>query len=264
MKKILLIVALVLVGFSAKAWNSQQDEGVVLLATKYLTPRAKLVLENFLGASYSDDIGYIAKLDKQKKSPYSKDVHYLHLDTNLQPMAVEGDDAVKAIEQALTVVAGYETLPKVEITKALRTIINLMCDMHYLSKVRIQGVDYSWADFKFNVQRASSGALAKEVSPTKWSSFWNTYAAYHKGFHAALWAEDLNVCHGAQYAEFTKGGLRDWAANNGAVALTLYNANVKPDGYMTRIERLQLEDLHYEMMAKAGLRLAALFNNALK
>lgn len=264
MKKIFLIVALILVGLNAKAWSSQQDEGVVLFATKHLTPRAKLVLENYLGTTYADDIAYIAKLDKQKRSPYSMEVHYLHLDTNLRPMAVEGDDAVKAIEQAMTVAAKYETLPKKEVVSALRTIINLMCDMHYLSKVRIQGVEHSWSDFKFNVQRASSGSLAKEVSPTKWSTFWNTYAAYHKGFHPALWAEDLEVCHGAQFAEFTQGSLHDWASNNGAVALKFYNANVKPDGYMTRLQRLELEDLHYEMMAKAGLRLAALLNEVLK
>lgn len=264
MKKILLIVALVLVGLNANAWNSQLDEAIVILSTKYLSPRSKLVVENFLGKTYADDVAYLDRLDKQKRSPYSRDVHYLHLDANLQPLAVEGDDAIKALNQAAAVLVKYETLPKKDIVAALRTIINLMCDMNNLSRIRIQGVDYSWQDFKVNVQRSASGSKMKETAPTKWSGFWNAYFGYHKGFYPALWAEDIDVCHGAQFAQFTQGTLNDWASQNGAVAMKLFSGSVKPEGLMTRVERLELEDLHCEMMAKAAFRLAAFLNYTLR
>ena len=264
MKKILLVAMLVFVSLNASAWNKAQDEGVVILASKYLSPTAKQVFDHYLGGSYADDVAYITNLEKRKRSPYTNEVHYLHLDGYLQPAAVEGDDAVKAIEAAVAVVQNCSLTPKAEVTAALRTIIHLMCDMHCLSNVRIASIPFSSQDFKINVQRAASGSKAKEYSPTKWSGFWNSYAGYHKGYFGELWAEEMDVCHGAQFAEFTKGGLRDWASNNGAIAMRLYTGNVQPEGKMSRIERLQLEDLHFQMMAKAGLRLAALMNNALK
>ena len=264
MKKIVLVAMLVFVSLNASAWNKAQDEGVVILASKYLSPTAKQVFDHYLGGSYADDVAYITNLEKRKRSPYTNEVHYLHLDGYLQPAAVEGDDAVKAIEAAVAVVQNCSLTPKAEVTAALRTIIHLMCDMHCLSNVRIASIPFSSQDFKINVQRAASGSKAKEYSPTKWSGFWNSYAGFHKGYFGELWAEEMDVCHGAQFAEFTKGGLRDWASNNGAIAMRLYTGNVQPEGKMSRIERLQLEDLHFQMMAKAGLRLAALMNNALK
>ena len=264
MKKILLVALLVLVSWNASAWSRTQEEGVVFLASKYLSPTAKAVFDHYLGSTYSDDVAYISTLEKRKRSPYSKEVHYLHLDANLQLVAADGDDAVKAIEEALTVVQNNSTNTKESVTAALRTIIHLMCDMHHLSNVRIESVPFSSQDFKINVQRAASGSKAKEFSPNKWSGFWNLYHNFHKGYFGELWAEDMEVCHGAQFAEFTKGGLHDWASQNGAVALKLYSGNVQPEAKMSRVERLELEDLNFEMMAKAGLRLAALINNALK
>ena len=264
MKKILLVVLLVFVAWNASAWNKAQDEAVVILASKHLTPTAKTLFDHYLGVSYADDVSYLPNLEKRKQSPYTKEVHYLHLDSSLQVKNGEGDDAVKAIEEAMNVVVNCTTRSKTEVVAALRTIINLMCDMHYLSKVRIEGVPHSWNDFTIQVQRSASGSKAKEFSSTKWGTFWYTYVTYHKGFHAELWAEDLEVCHGAQFAEFTKGGLRDWASENGSIALELYTGNAQPDAQMSRVERLELEDLNYAMIARAGFRLAALFNNALK
>lgn len=264
MKKILLVAMLVLVSLNASAWSKEQDEGVVILASKYLTPTAKQVFDYYLGTTYSDDVAYISNLEKRKRSPYTKEVHYLHLDGYLQPTAVEGDDAVKAIEAALTVVQNCATTSKTEVTAALRTIIQLMCDMHCLSNVRIASVSFSQQDFTIDVQRAASGSKAKEYSPTKWSTFWNVYSHFHKGYFGELWAEEMDVCHGAQFAEFTNGGLRNWASNNGARVLGLYRGNVQPAAKMSRVERLRLEDLNFEMMAKASFRLAALLNNALK
>ena len=263
MKKILLVVVLALVTLSAKAWTVQQDEGVVLLATKYLSPKAKMVVEEHLGTTYADDVAYLVKLEKKKQSPYSKNVHFLHLDANLQPMVVEGDDALKCVEQALALVSAYESHSKDEVTTALRTIINLMCDMHYISKIRIDGVAHSWHDFEVKRQVSASGSKAKEITRSKWSSFWNMYAGLHRGFYGELWAEDMDVCFGAKSGEFMQGTLREWASANGEVASKLY-AKITPENTMLRIEFLELEDLHYEMMARAAYRLAALLNENLK
>ena len=263
MKKILLVVVLALVTLGAKAWTVQQDEGVVLLATKYLSPKAKMVVEEHLGTTYADDVAYLVKLEKRKQSPYSKNVHFLHLDANLQPMVVEGDDALKSIKQALAVVSASESHSKSDVTAALRTIINLMCDMHCISKIRIDGVAHSWHDFDVKRQVSASGSKEKEVSQSKWSSFWNLYAGLHRGFYGELWAEDMDVCFGAKSGEFMQGTLSEWVSANGEIASKLYS-KITPENTMLRIEFLELEDLHYEMMARAAYRIAALLNENLK
>ena len=262
MKKILLIVALVAMSLSAGAWNRQQDEGVVILASKHLTPKAKMVLDGYLGTDYSDDVANIYNLERRKRSPYSTEVHFIHLDENLKVISGDDDDAVKAIEEALDIIK-RGTGSRNEITSAFRTVICLMCDMHCLSNVRIANIPHSQSDFEVQLQRTASGSKVKEVSRVKWSKLWGAYNGFHKGYFAELWAEDMEVCHGADYDKITKGGLRDWASRNGAIASDLY-ARITPTNVMTRIDFLKMEDLHFEMMASAGLRLAALLNQTIK
>lgn len=262
MKKILLIVALAFVSFSASAWSKQLDEAVVVLASKHLTPKAKMVVDGYLGTDYADDVYYINNLERRKRSPYSTEIHYTHLDENLQLVVNDNDDAVKGIEEALVVIE-KGTGSRNEIAAAFRTIISLICDMHTLSNVRIANVPHSQTDFDVQIQRSASGSKAKEVSRIKWSKFWGAYNGHHRGYFAELWAEEMEVCHGADYDKITKGDLRDWASRNGAVAADLYT-RINPTNAMTRVEFLKLEDLHLEMMATAGFRLAALLNNTIK
>ncbi|MBR2032543.1 MAG: hypothetical protein IKA04_10095 [Alistipes sp.] len=263
MKKILLLVALVALAWNASAWSKNQDEGVVILATNYLTPKAKSVVENYLGTSYSDDVAYLVSLEKEKINTYSKEVHYLHLNTSLQPASSDSNDAFRAIEESLAIVATRDSRSKEEVTAALRTVINLMCDMHYLSKVRIEGVEHSYKNFNVYCQANASGKNAEVYNRVQWSKFWDTYAKYHKGFFGQLWADDMAIRFGDRYEEFSKGNLRDWAQLNGEKAAQLY-VGFTPECQISRIERLRLEELHYEMMGRAGMRLAKLLNEAIK
>ena len=73
----------------------------------------------------------------------------------------------------------------------------------------------------------------------------------------------MELCHGGKYAEFTKGTLHDWAADNGARAAG-YLANIYPDAVITLREYLEMDFANYDMVARAGFRLAALLNEAIK
>ena len=73
----------------------------------------------------------------------------------------------------------------------------------------------------------------------------------------------MELCLGAQFEEFSKGSLNDWATQIGQKAAELYS-RVNPEYVMTRRERNELEELNYEMMTRAGFRLAALLNNNIK
>ena len=147
MKKIFMFVAFALVAFGANAWSLTQDEGVVVLAASHLSPEAKAMVEKYLGTTYQDDVQYLTNLEKKKKATHTKEIHYLHLNSELQPMKVEGDDALVALENAMAVVRARASHLDQEVTAAMRTIINLMCDIHNFSYVRIEGIPHSQQEF---------------------------------------------------------------------------------------------------------------------
>ena len=262
MKKIIFVLAFVLTVSVANAWNKMADEGVVVLASKHLSGEAKSMLTNYLGESYADDVQYLTILERKNVAGFTKEIHYLHLDKELQPVKVEGDDALVAIEQALAVVRDRKSHSTGEVRKSLRTLINLMCDIHHLSNVRIEGVPHSQGDFSFLVYAGDVGKR-KATSPIKWSNFWSSYSNWHKGFSGNLWAEDIELCLGAKREELSSGSLQDWTAQIGSQAVKMY-AHINSDYVMTKRERNELEVLNYEMMARAGYRLAVLLNDVVK
>ncbi len=262
MKKIFLVVALALGVSVANAWNNRADEGVVLFAEKHLTAKAKAMLNKYLGDSYNDDVRYLYGLEERNAALYTKSIHYLHLDKDLKPVKVEGNNAVVEIDNAMQVVRNCESQSKEVVVTALRTVINLMCDIHNLSNVRIEGVPHSYLDFKFTWYKGDVGKR-KTTAKISWSKYWDAYAGWHSGFSGKLWAEELELCLGSKRAEYSKGSLNDWATEVGGVANELY-ARINPEYMMTRREYNELENLNLEMMARAGYRLAALLNEAAK
>lgn len=262
MKKIFLIVALALTISVANAWNNSAEEGVVLLASKYLSADAKSLVSQYLGENYADDVRYLYNLERKKTSEYTKEVHYLHLDKEFRPLTVEGDDALATIEKSMAIIRSHTLYPKQDVVKALRTVINLMCDIHHLSYVRIEGIAHSQADFKFSCYAGDIGKR-KTLATLKWSSFWHIYSGWHSGFSGALWAEDLDLNLGHKRAEFSEGNLVNWVAQIGETAANQL-ARINPEYTMTRRERNELEVLNCEMMARAGYRLAALLNEVVK
>ena len=262
MKKILLILALTLSVSAVNAWNNIPDEAIMLVASKNLTKEGKELVTKYLGDSYADDVCYIAGLEKAKKSPFSKEVHYLHFDKNLKPAKVDGDDALAAIEKALEVVRARKSHTDAEVTKALRIVIDLMCDIHIISNVRIEGVAHSQSDFSFQWYNGDAGKR-KTLSTIKWSKMWVGYPQWHNGFSPQLWCEDLEYSLGSKREEFAKGSLNDWIAQIGDNASKFY-ARINPEYVMTRRERNELEGVNCEMMARAAYRLAALFNELAK
>ena len=262
MKKIFMFVAFALVAFGANAWSLTQDEGVVVLAASHLSPEAKAMVEKYLGTTYQDDVQYLTNLEKRKKATHTKEIHYLHLNSDLQPMKVEGDDALVALENAMAVVRARASHSDQEVTVAMRTIINLMCDIHNFSYVRIEGIPHSQQEFTFQCYGGDVGKR-KVANKVWWTRFWNSYGGWHPGFSGNFWAEDLELCHGKQREAFSEGSLNEWVAQVAAEAVKLYG-RIQPEYEMTRRERNELEYLNYEMIARAGYRLSKLFNELAK
>lgn len=262
MKKIFLVLSLVLTISVANAWEKRPDEGVVLLATKHLTAEAKAMVVKYLGENYNDDVRYLNTLEQKKTAKHTHELHFLHLDSNLQPLRGDGEDALVAIEKSLEIVRARNSHSAEEVTTAFRVIINLMCDMHNFSYVRIEGVPQSQQPFIFTCYAGDIGSR-KTTMKIRWANFWHSYTYWHGGFSGDLWAEDMELCLGSKFAEYSQGNLNDWTKHIGEKAAELY-ARINPEYVMTRRERNELEMLNYEMMTRAGFRLAALFNELAK
>ena len=261
MKKIFILLALVLTTSASYAWHNNCHEGIVILAVEHLNPEAKSAVEKYLGQSYNDDIKYLYKLEKAGKAKHGEEIHYLHLDKDFQPLSVEGDDAYAALEKALAVVRAHKTHSAAEVKNALRYVVGLMLDIHNLSLIRIENVAHSQSDFKF--RRHLSEYKPNVYKNYKWSTFFTAQSNSYAVFHADLWAEDMDVCHAKNKAEFTKGELHDWVASNGAMAAELLS-EINPENIMTLRRYLELDYLNYDMMARAGYRLAKLLNETIK
>ena len=259
MKRVLLlVVVLASMVSTASAWSARQDEAVVILATKHLSPEVLTIVQGYLGDRYADDVAHLYKLEKGGQSPFSKSVHKLHLNADLTPKNVEGDDALKVIELAVSVLRDHRARSKGEVVFALRTVINLMSDIHNFANVCIEGVPHSFSDFNIEVSGGRKGPTV-----VKWSNFFPSYANFHKGFSGPYWAQDFEIYYGSKGVELAAGTLHDWVAQIGAKAAELYARNF-PNREMPLRERLMHEELGYEMVARTGYRLAVLLNESLK
>lgn len=270
MKKISILLALLLSVFVANAWSHKCDEAAVIVAKEHLAPKTKKLVNKYLGRSYSDDVKYLYMLEKEEAEKLDKkarrqaaEVHYLHLDSNFQPKNVKGKDALKSLEAALTVVRNRKAYSKKEVTAALRTVINLVCDIHDLSKVRIDGIKHSKRDFKYNVPASEIGRKKDEIRKIKWSKSWRGFDGGYKFFSAKYWAEDLRIYIGNRYVEYSKGSLNEWVSESGALAAH-YLEMCKPNQTIGYMDRRWMTPVSYEMYAKATCRLAALLNENLK
>lgn len=233
------------------------------MAAQHLTPKAKAVVDRYLGTRYSDDIHYLYTLESKKKATHTKEIHYVHLDGNLQPMNVAGDDALVALEAALAVVESYESKSDEEVTAALRTVINLVSDIHLLSSYRIASIPYSQKVHKFIRHSYDYGPNKNETSQVNWHKVWGSFSRRYSGFSGEFWAYEMNVGKGKMYDEYSKGTLREWVVANGEIAAS-YLRKYTPDYVMTPFEFHSLEEVNYEMMARSSFRLAALLNATIK
>ena len=263
MKRLVLFAVLAIVALGAKAqvhgWEKRVYEGSMILAQRNLSEEGKAFVDRFLGKSFYEDVQFLYGLEKKKQNTHSKDIHFLYLDKDLRPMKREGDDLIKGIEEAIGIVRTRDGRERQEVVNALRTIINLMCDMHTIGYIRLEGYPHSLEDFKIYCYSGDTPKYNKRKHQVTWSRFWSIYDAWHNGVTGKMWAEDYELAYGEKAKAAAAGSLYDWAADCGKTAGEIYEW-AKPDYEMPRIQRNDLKDLHFEMMAKLGYRLAAMLD----
>jgi hypothetical protein len=266
MKKIFILFALVLATAAAYAWPNNCHEGIVILAVEHLTPQAKSAVNKYLGESYKDDIKYLYKLEKAGKAKHGEEIHYLHLAKNLKPNAKKKsqNDAYIAINKQLEIISAHDKYSAEEVTASLRTLIDLMCDIHDLAHIRIKGYPHSYEGFIYLVPKSEFGKGASKFSKEKWSTSWSRFGNYPAGFSGEFRAYDMKLCLDGRFDQFTKGGLVEWIADNGAIAASFLDICMPEAEVPYMVHKQDMMDVNYDMMIKASCRLAKLLNEAFK
>lgn len=258
MRKILLLLVLAFSTASAMAWTRDADQGARLFAREHLSETALKEYRKLL------------KLNKT--FPYEKvtpptDARWnkVALDANLRSTTTFEGDVVVQLERAAEVLRNRANHSDKEKVDALRSILYNMVRLHTISLVRIEGNEKSNG---FTIYY-SSGEMAEQdpkYKPRKrsWSLLWSRDATIRfYGFTPDMFVEELRICHGADKEAFSAGTIRDWAADMGKeCAAQLEWAT--PDMTIYSLDRVNLEEVTNRLMAKAGYRLAALFNEVLQ
>lgn len=263
MKKILLFSALVLSVLTANAWARSAEEAAVIVATQNISPKGQKLVKKYLGKTFEDDIRYLYTKEGKQAIPHTKEIHYLHLDKDFRPKNVGENDAYAAIEKAMEVLRTYKSHSKIEVTRALRTVICLMVDIHHMANIRIDNIPHSQRDFSYKYHSTEVGKKKDRLETAKWSSLGRNCGGYPRGFSGEWRAYDMTLYLGDRFAEYSKGTLKDWVADNGAVA-TRYLAIYKPDAVVSCLDHKYTDPVNYDLMVKAGCRLATLLNDVFK
>jgi hypothetical protein len=138
-----------------------------------------------------------------------------------------------------------------------------MSDIHRLSNYRVASIPHSYTAHKFIRHSYDYGKKKEDTSKVVWSKMWYGYSSRYSGFSGEFWAYEMNIGKSKKFEEYSKGTLREWIVENGAKSAS-YLATYTPDYVMTPFEYHSLEEVNYDMMARASFRLAALLNYTIK
>lgn len=266
MKKIVLLAAVLFAGvFSAGAWTHSLDKGVLLFASKHLTPEAKSVVAEYIGDDVTAVEGNLTAQRKAGRMLHTEGWHTLHLDKNLQPSAKDENDALVQIEKALEIIRNRNQYGKVEVTFALKTVMNLMLDIHNLSNVALEEFPLSGTNFEFMMTKGSARGKGGQLVPYRWKTLWTyRYPGFHAAYSPEMWVEELEVMFGKKKAEFSCGTLREWVGDIGNYSKPIYARLYQDNNHFLHATIHSYDLFSMSCVGKASYRLAALLNETLK
>lgn len=266
MKRIIILTAVIFAGvFAAGAWSHSMDKGVLLFAAKHLTPEAKAVVAEYVGDDITKAEGYLVAQRKAGRLTHTEGWHTLHLDKNLQPSAKDENDALVQIEKALEVMRNRNQHSKAEVSLAIKTVMNLMIDMHNLSNVALEEYPLSGTDFEFMMGRGSARGKGGKAVPYRWKILWTyRYGTFHAAYSPEMWLEELGVMFDGKKAELSAGTLRDWVGDIGSYSKPVYERLKQDDNKFLHATIHSYDLFNMSCVAKASYRLAALLNENLK
>lgn len=265
MKRIILAVILLAATLSVKAWNSAYDKAVLLVASQNYNPKTYRLVTYYVHENHAKASNHLAWHRKNGRHLHTAGWHTLHLDKNLQPAAQDENDAYVQVEKALEIIRNRNDHEEDVVKLAVHTVMNLMCDMHNLSNVVIEGIPQSGTDFQVGTSKGTANGKTAKITPYSWKSLWShRYITYHGAYSPEMWAKDIVLMHGDKKEAYTAGTLKDWTNDIGKYTKDVYGVLEANGGNFLHPTIQKYEEFHMSCLARAAYRIAALLNENLK
>ncbi len=266
MKKIILAVLLVTATLSAKAWSTNYDKAVLLVASQNYTPETHALVTKYVGKDHTRPSNHLGWHRRNGRHLETEGWHTLHLDKNLQPAAKDLNDAYVQIEKALEIVRNHNNHDKATVSFAVQTVMNLVIDMHNLSNVKIEGIPLSGTDFQLDISQCTVANRPIKTFKYSWKKLWTyRYQTFHGNsvYSPQMWSEDIVCMYGDKKEEFSKGTLKDWCTDIGGYTKGVHQVLEKEGRFIHKTVQ-EHEPLHMACLARAAYRIAVLLNENLK
>ena len=259
MKKLLIVIVLVAVSFSAQAWNRLGHSTVVEIAKRHLTEKTEKNLAKYMPYDIVKDASWMdANRGKKSKYRFSNSWHSYYYDAKLRhepnaPRKIANGDTMRALDLAERNLSMYEELTDSAVIYNIRIILHMVGDMHCPAHCKLIG------------GRDDSGPRVY-IKDQSWSVFHSLYDSmpsilYGKDKNPAELAAELDTFSKSKRKKVCKGNHHDWA--KGCIRDTYFIHKLNPnDGTeVLRDDTIeQSKDLIDSQLRLAGYRLAHLLN----
>lgn len=258
---IALAAALSIAIQSASAYNTLGHKATAIVAERCLTEKARSEILSILDCPMSGTPDWILEQRKAKNPGYDQKYFYFSLDDRYRCTTKSKDDGIVIVEKCVKQLRQRGKYSRERNCEALKMLMYLVCDMHSIAHVRMEAIPLSSRpSFNLNMSNGRPGKK-HALSKCSWKKLWDgIYLTSHGSFSPQMYADDIEVCHGADKAEFSKGTPREWVEDMGREARPMYDwagENVT----VSRDLRNGLETDYYRCLSKGGYRLGALLND---
>ena len=262
MKKIIAVAfAIAMIANEAYAFKAFGHQTIAALAEMHLTDKAKAEVKTILKSDMTKHAMWLYSLRTKPELAHVQQWQVATLNAEGKSVTTYENDAVVVLEKAVDVLRNRKNESDSLVLASLRTVIQVVGDIHTISNIRIEGNE---ATKGFTYIVADGKKTKDKKHPTgKWHSLWHNYTNRHDVFSPQYYAADVEIFLGAKKAEYEKGTPRFWAENVGEDVVRCLEV-FYPDASV-KVEMVnRYEDVHNKCMAKAGYRLAALLNDIFK
>jgi nuclease S1 len=255
------VLSLILVAAPAFAWGPDGHRAVARIADARLTPAAKAAIQSLLGNETLVDVAVWADEVRNTTHPATYNWHFTDVpitargflrSRDCKPNAEKGDCSVAALER-LSAVLRDSSRPELERREALKFIVHIIGDIHQ----------------PLHSAERNHDEGGNRVTVTLAGEMINLHAAWDRRIIALSNENETTLAHDAEdwletqsEQALARGSFIDWT-NEGqrlSRAVVYRQAN---DHVISTAERVEAIGIIRKRLARAGVRLARVLNEAL-
>ena len=253
----MILLAMLVVSHSAKAWGGWGHHIVAYIAEKHLTPEAKEKCQHYLKHSLPH---YSSWQDYWRHSDPFKEISYWHssyVNKKYEVIGYKGDNSRDAAYQVDRITkemskGKYKKMSDSLVAVNLKLLIHMVGDMHCPS--------HACYTKDFGYKGHSIYIKGKKIGRHK---FWDAGPQYmHPKWKADRFVKAYDTYSAKEIKKIVKGNAYKWSVQNAHKIAKTYEYWGKGDEFtkFSKEQRKQIDETLHEQLAYGGYRLAATLN----